>query len=645
MRVFRRKAQMRHKREAAPQEELFAEARSSAMRTGSPRATPPTAQQVGAFLQRVREQQGLSISEMAVRTRIRDVYLFALEAGEVDKLPGATFVAGFLRLYAESLELSDKSLIERYLETSGNDDSLHTELFPAPTTLRHRPSVGMVLGGLIGLLSVFFVYENYFSSLALSSRAPELPTTAPRRAGSLPTGTMESSGVSEPVTGAEDKSGVVTGWLTHFFDRPGTSVGGKGAEETPPLPAEASPAPKVTHPAELAATGTSNVPTGPASPRRSEAVPEKRPAAPVLASPPAAETVQNEPETEEPTRLEALTRQAKDWFKRLTPASVAERQKGETEEEEMPNPPAPLRKSPPKPDRVAVALPVSPAPAAQPLPPQEVKPPANAPTGKGTVPESALRTGVSERITTKPVPPESTSKPVVADVINKPVTLALSSKPGMQETSKPSAPETTSKPVLPDTTGKPVTLALSSKPVIPETPGKPVGPETPGKPVVPETPSKPVGPETPSKPVGPETPSKPVGPETPGKPVVPEAPSKPVVKASSDPMVLIEDRHPESIHSPSDLQPEAEQAISLLANEMVPIQIQDENGRVIKDLIMQPNQLFRVPPGGRFFALLGDAGAVRVRIGKRELPYLGPPGAELGGVELSPEALLRRVKP
>ncbi len=183
MKMFTRGVRPNIRRSAVTQDDFFAESEADLLRGDLPSMAPPTAVQVGAFLRQAREQQGLSIGEMSRRTRIRDVYLFALEAGEVEKLPGATFVAGFLRLYAETLELTDRGFIERYLENSSDGDHWHAELFPPPVTQHHRPSVAMVLGGLIGLLLLFFVYENHFSSLSTAFRAPELPSTTPLRAG------------------------------------------------------------------------------------------------------------------------------------------------------------------------------------------------------------------------------------------------------------------------------------------------------------------------------------------------------------------------------------------------------------------------------------------------------------------------------
>ena len=173
----------------------------------------PTAEQVGVLLRRSREKRGFSLGEMSQKTRIRDIYLLALEEGEVGKLPGATFVAGFLRLYAESLELQETEIIERYLATSGvSDDNLQTDVFPSPTTSRHRPSVTVVMVGLLSLLGLFFFYENmaFFESFGLFT--PEVPYATPLRSDTAP---EDYPGRHADLTAvAEDEGGVVS----RFFD-------------------------------------------------------------------------------------------------------------------------------------------------------------------------------------------------------------------------------------------------------------------------------------------------------------------------------------------------------------------------------------------------------------------------------------------
>ncbi|MBF0162190.1 MAG: helix-turn-helix domain-containing protein, partial [Magnetococcales bacterium] len=302
MSIFRKRSRAPINPEGSAQEDLFAEPSMDRLSRAGSNLPPPTALQVGAYLRQVREQQGLSIGEMYRRTRIRDVYLLALEAGEVEKLPGSTFVAGFLRLYAESLELTDRDFIERYLEGSGHEDALHTEPFSAPETLRHRPSPLVVLSGILLLLLLFFVYENHFSNLAVTARSPELPSITPRRAEHPPAarGTGERD-TTEPLLDAEpepEKGDLVSTLLARLFDRPARNDGAEMA----------SPPPKSTAQHAGGVAKRSSPPTGPAS----GVVP------PTPAVPP---VVEEEPVHEEPQGPSSLAaawlQKGKAWFAQM----------------------------------------------------------------------------------------------------------------------------------------------------------------------------------------------------------------------------------------------------------------------------------------------------------------------------------------
>ena len=131
--------------------------------------------------------------------------------------------------------------------------------------------------------------------------------------------------------------------------------------------------------------------------------------------------------------------------------------------------------------------------------------------------------------------------------------------------------------------------------------------------------------------------------DLPERVAVDTAPAAPGRGDSSDPRETILNRYPEKVRSPRDLVPASPRAISLLAREMVWVQIQDGDGEVLKDMVMQPNEIFRVPGGMPFYAALGSASAVQVRIGAEELPILGKPGEPVQELELTPEALHRRA--
>lgn len=58
---------------------------------------------VGARLRAAREAQGLSIADVAARTRVTQRYLEAIEQDRLDQLPSSTYASGFARAYARAV--------------------------------------------------------------------------------------------------------------------------------------------------------------------------------------------------------------------------------------------------------------------------------------------------------------------------------------------------------------------------------------------------------------------------------------------------------------------------------------------------------------------------------------------------------------
>ena len=69
---------------------------------------------IGERLRNAREAKGLSLRAVADLTRIRAVYLQALEEEQFDQLPGAVYARGFLRTYADALGLDADRLLDAY---------------------------------------------------------------------------------------------------------------------------------------------------------------------------------------------------------------------------------------------------------------------------------------------------------------------------------------------------------------------------------------------------------------------------------------------------------------------------------------------------------------------------------------------------
>ncbi|MDE3035998.1 MAG: helix-turn-helix domain-containing protein, partial [Nitrospirota bacterium] len=63
---------------------------------------------VGDFFKQVRETKGLTLDDVASKTRIHPEFLMALEEGNYARLPDQVFAKGFVRSYARSLGLDEE---------------------------------------------------------------------------------------------------------------------------------------------------------------------------------------------------------------------------------------------------------------------------------------------------------------------------------------------------------------------------------------------------------------------------------------------------------------------------------------------------------------------------------------------------------
>ncbi len=70
--------------------------------------------EIGAYLRQVREEQSISTQEVATKTYIPLRLLKALEEGRSDQLPEPVFIQGFIRRYADVLNLDGAALAKTF---------------------------------------------------------------------------------------------------------------------------------------------------------------------------------------------------------------------------------------------------------------------------------------------------------------------------------------------------------------------------------------------------------------------------------------------------------------------------------------------------------------------------------------------------
>jgi cytoskeletal protein RodZ len=72
--------------------------------------------EIGRRLKAAREGQGLTLQDVATRTRIHSAYLDKIEQGVTEGLPAITFVRGFMRNYMQTLGVDDHEFTEAMIE-------------------------------------------------------------------------------------------------------------------------------------------------------------------------------------------------------------------------------------------------------------------------------------------------------------------------------------------------------------------------------------------------------------------------------------------------------------------------------------------------------------------------------------------------
>ena len=143
---------------------------------------------VGAMLQGARERRGLSLDELAHRTKISVRVLRAIESNAFDRVPQGIFVRGYLRAYAHEVGLDPASTVEQYLAQFDTADAAERSLIHAD---RDLPVEDSMLPG----------YTGFDASADSGSEAGKAIAIALVSLGFL---TYLSLGTSrEPVTGTE----------------------------------------------------------------------------------------------------------------------------------------------------------------------------------------------------------------------------------------------------------------------------------------------------------------------------------------------------------------------------------------------------------------------------------------------------------
>ncbi len=137
---------------------------------------------VGEFFKHVRETKGLTIDEVASKTRIRTDFLQALEDGNFARLPDQVFAKGFVRTYARSLGLDEEDAMNRFVQSAGafydkREEGERLRVKQAVDERRRRTSRKTLVFavGVILLVLVLFLREQ--SGVVVTPPGVDVPST------------------------------------------------------------------------------------------------------------------------------------------------------------------------------------------------------------------------------------------------------------------------------------------------------------------------------------------------------------------------------------------------------------------------------------------------------------------------------------
>ena len=102
---------------------------------------------VGFVLRAARLRLGANLEDIAESLRIRLPYLEAIENADYNKLPGPTYVIGFLKAYSSFLGLDSEEIIRRYKIENTDLRKKSDLVFPTPKVESGVPSIFNMLAG------------------------------------------------------------------------------------------------------------------------------------------------------------------------------------------------------------------------------------------------------------------------------------------------------------------------------------------------------------------------------------------------------------------------------------------------------------------------------------------------------------------
>jgi cytoskeleton protein RodZ len=147
-------------------------------------SSPPVNATVGQLLRAERTRRGWQTVDIAKHLKIRRALLDAIETGRHKDLPRGAYAIGFVRSYAELLELDSAELVRRFKQESAGIDEPTELTFPTPINESRLPGRLVIAFSL--LLAVGAYGGWYYSTLDQRAPAPRVTAVPETLAARIP---------------------------------------------------------------------------------------------------------------------------------------------------------------------------------------------------------------------------------------------------------------------------------------------------------------------------------------------------------------------------------------------------------------------------------------------------------------------------
>jgi len=159
--------------------------------------------EIGTALRDARIRRDISLQQAEDDTKIRVKYIQAMENEDFDIMPAGTYVKGFLRTYAEYLDLDAQLLIDEYNDRFGSGEhrehiiqAARPEKVEAAPSTRRKHQTNYILVAILAI--VIIAVLAYLGWGNTSSQKPPPITTTETEATTQPTTTTASVAAPAP---------------------------------------------------------------------------------------------------------------------------------------------------------------------------------------------------------------------------------------------------------------------------------------------------------------------------------------------------------------------------------------------------------------------------------------------------------------